>query len=48
MTVFEDDPAVRQMLIQEFIGTAADCFDPVTTRTISPRPATGLADGSKT
>jgi hypothetical protein len=47
MTVFADDRAVRKLLIAEFQGTAADCFDPDTTQTISPRPATGLANGSK-
>lgn len=47
MTVFQDDPAVRKLLIQEFIGTATDCFDPNTTHVISPRPANGLAEGSK-
>jgi uncharacterized protein (TIGR02646 family) len=47
MTVFEDDPAVRRLLIQAFTGTAADCFDPETTQTVSPRPSTSLTDGSK-
>ncbi|MBS0206748.1 MAG: HNH endonuclease [Planctomycetes bacterium] len=47
MTVFQDDSAVRKLLIKEFKGTAVDCFDPNTTHTISPRPANGLADGSK-
>lgn len=47
MTVFHDDPAVRKLLIMEFDGTATDCFDPNTTRIISPRPANGLPDGSK-
>ena len=47
MSVFEDDPAVRQLLIQEFPGTARDCFDPLTTNVVSPRPANELADGSK-
>jgi uncharacterized protein (TIGR02646 family) len=45
MTVFEDDPVVRGFLILEFAGTAADCFDAVTTRLITPRPPTGLANG---
>ncbi|MCO6454256.1 MAG: HNH endonuclease [Pirellulaceae bacterium] len=47
MTVFADDRAVRQLLIDEFLGTAVDCFDAVTTMPVSPRPATGLANGSK-
>jgi uncharacterized protein (TIGR02646 family) len=47
MTVFDDDVAVRQLLIQEFTGTARDCFDPTTTVPVSPRPATGLSGGSK-
>jgi hypothetical protein len=48
MTVFADDPAMRRLLIKEFTGTAADCFDTVTTQPIRPRPATDLAHGSKT
>jgi hypothetical protein len=47
MTVFEDDVALRKLLIQEFTGTASDCFDRDTTTAVSPRPATGLPDGSK-
>lgn len=47
MTVFEDDPNVRKLLIDAFPGTAKDCFDPETTKHICPRPANGLADGSK-
>jgi uncharacterized protein (TIGR02646 family) len=47
MTVFEDDLAVRKLLIQEFTGTAADCYDLNTTTTVSPRPANGLTDGCK-
>jgi uncharacterized protein (TIGR02646 family) len=47
MAVFADDRAVRKLLIEEFIGTAADCFDAETTLPVSPRPATGLANGSK-
>jgi uncharacterized protein (TIGR02646 family) len=47
MAVFENDVAVRKLLIQEFTGTATDCFDPNTTTTVSPRPANGLPDGSK-
>lgn len=48
MKVFEGDAKVRTLLIQEFMGTAQDCFDPTTTAAISPRPANGLAHGSKT
>jgi uncharacterized protein (TIGR02646 family) len=47
MTVFSDDVAVRKLLIQEFLGTATDCFDPNSTAVVSPRPSNGLADGSK-
>jgi hypothetical protein len=47
MTVFEDDVDIRKMLIQGFVGTASDCFDPNSTKTISPRPANGLPHGSK-
>lgn len=47
MAVFEDDPTVRLLLIEAFVGTAADCFDPRTTELVSPRPANGLVDGSK-
>jgi uncharacterized protein (TIGR02646 family) len=47
MTVFRDDAAVRKMLIDEFTGTAIDCFDEDTTQCISPRPANSLAGGGK-
>lgn len=47
LTVFLDDPVVWNLLIQEFAGTAKDCFDPKSRQLISPRPANGLADGSK-
>jgi uncharacterized protein (TIGR02646 family) len=47
MTVFAGDKSVRRLLIEEFRGTASDCFDPDTTALVSPRPATGLANGSK-
>lgn len=47
MTVFQNDPTVRKLLIKEFAGTATDCFDPTTTQIITPRPANGLPDGSK-
>jgi hypothetical protein len=47
MAVFSDDVTVRKLLIQAFAGTAVDCFDPITTSVISPRPANGLADAGK-
>lgn len=47
MAVFENDPTVRNLLIQEFVGTATDCFDPHTTQLVTPRPANGLTNGSK-
>lgn len=47
MSVFEDDVAVRKLLIYEFTGTASDCFDPNTTTTVSPRPPNGLSGGAK-
>ena len=47
MTVFEDDVAVRKLLIKEFAGTATDCFDTDTTMTVHPRPSNGLPDGGK-
>ena len=47
MTVFQDDLAVRRLLVEAFDGTAPDCFDPLTTLPVTPRPANGLADGSK-
>jgi len=46
MQVFDDDPRMRQMLIDGFPGTARDCFDP-NTRPVSPRPPNGLPHGSK-
>jgi len=47
MKVFETDLALRNMLIAEYPGTANDCFDPLSTLPITPRPANGLASGSK-
>jgi hypothetical protein len=47
MTVFHDDVAVRRLLIDEFAGTATDCFDAGTTQPVSPRPASGLPAGGK-
>lgn len=47
MTVFEDNLVIRRLLIQEFVGTAMDCFDAEATAVVSPRPASGLANGSK-
>ncbi len=46
MTVFEDDPVMRQMFINAFPGTAPECFD-ATTGPISPRPANGLDHAGK-
>lgn len=34
MTVFEDDPATRKLLIDAFLGTASDCFDNTTTKLV--------------
>ena len=47
MTVFSDNVSVRKLLIAEFRGTATDCFDANSTALVSPRPANGLANGSK-
>jgi len=47
MTVFGDDLVLRRMLIEEFPGTAGDCFDPNTTQPIIPRPPNTLANGCK-
>ena len=47
MTVFEDDPVMRRMFIDDFPGTAADCFDANTTAVVSPRPDNGLAFAGK-
>jgi hypothetical protein len=47
MTVFMDDVAVRKLLIQQFTGTAADCYDSDTTEVVTPRPGNALPDGSK-
>lgn len=47
MAVFYDDVMVRRLLIQEFKGTAADCYDPNTTAVASPRPGNGLPSGGK-
>jgi hypothetical protein len=47
MKVFEGEIEIRQGLIAAFRGTAQDCFDPVTTAPISPRPANGLPYGGK-
>jgi uncharacterized protein (TIGR02646 family) len=46
MTVFEDDPVMRQMFIADFPGTATDCFD-VSTTAVTPRPDNGLAFAGK-
>jgi uncharacterized protein (TIGR02646 family) len=47
MAAFENYPEVRLALISTFPNTAADCFDPVSTVSVSPRPASTLANGSK-
>ncbi len=49
MTVFTDDPDMRNRLIDAFDGTrASGCFDPATTLPISPAPnPDALADGGK-
>ena len=47
MTVFELDPIMRRMFIDSFPGTAKNCFDPISTQPITPRPGNGLANGSK-
>lgn len=46
MTVFSDDIDLRKLLIAAFRGTAVDCYD-ANTRPVKPRPANGLAYGSK-
>lgn len=46
MTVFENDAIMRQLLIEGFIGTAADCFDQ-DTQPVSPRPDNGLGSAGK-
>ena len=47
MTVFEDDPKTLDALIDNFKGTAKECFQTPDFATISPRPDSGLPDGSK-
>ena len=47
MTVFEDDPETLEALIDVFQGTAKECFQAPDFATISPRPDSGLPDGSK-
>lgn len=49
MTVFADEPDMLNRLIDAFEGTrASGCFDPVTTRPVSPAPnPDALADGGK-
>jgi uncharacterized protein (TIGR02646 family) len=46
MAVFEDDAAMRQLLIEGFTGTAEDCFDQ-DTQPVTPRPDNGLTSGGK-
>ncbi len=49
MRVFDDDPEMRNRLIDAFEGTRdSGCFDPVTTESVSPAPnPDGLAFGGK-
>ncbi len=47
MNVFEADLVVREFLVEEFKGTASNCFDLASTSLISPRPPVGLAGESK-
>jgi hypothetical protein len=47
MKVFHGDLVMRQMFIDGFTHTAADCFDCATTAPVSPRPANGLPHGGK-
>lgn len=46
MAVFENDREMRQLLIDGFIGTAADCFGP-DTQPVTPRPHNGLGSAGK-
>jgi uncharacterized protein (TIGR02646 family) len=46
MAVFEEDTEMRRLLIEGFIGTAADCFDQ-NTEPVTPRPDNGLASACK-
>ena len=47
MRVFADVPHMRQRFIKAFPNTAADCFDPLSTAPVSPRPQNALAGGGK-
>ncbi len=47
MKVFEQDVEMRQCFIQQFPGTAPDCFDPVTILPVTPRPPNGLESAGK-
>jgi hypothetical protein len=47
MKVFEGDADMRRRFIGAFIGTATDCFDPITTAAVAPRPGNGIAHGGK-
>ena len=47
MTAFAGDHEMQRQFIDSFPGTARDCFDNQTFLAVSPRPANGLADGSK-
>jgi hypothetical protein len=49
MTVFSNDPAMRNLFISEFRGTSRECYDSVTTALVTPRPPEmGLAHAGKT
>jgi uncharacterized protein (TIGR02646 family) len=47
MSVFSDDVEMRTRFVNEFPGTATDCFDAVALTTVSPRPDNGLEGASK-
>jgi uncharacterized protein (TIGR02646 family) len=47
LAVFADDAETRRLLIDGFPGTAVDCFDPITTALVRPRPTNGLEAGGK-
>ena len=46
MTVFANDPVQRRLFIDQFPGTAPDCYD-ADTSVVTPRPPNGLPHGSK-
>jgi uncharacterized protein (TIGR02646 family) len=47
MAVFVDNADMRRLFVEEFPGTAAECFDEVTLTAVTPRPENGLEEGSK-